>query len=243
MKGLIALPIGALALGCYVYAGTHAVQNYKSVVGDGKLTTQNRKVGTYSKIVIGSAFEGQFFETTPGPLTISADSNLLPYIQTEVKQDTLYVKIKGSVSTKNGFRITGRTARISAVDASGATKLEIKGIGKHPLDLSASGASRLTIFGAPISVQADASGASAISLGSVTLEKLVAELSGASKINVSGTAKNVSIEASGASSFDGKLSGDKFAAEASGASNIRVKGHFNSSSASSSGASSITKPN
>ena len=243
MKGLILLPVGILALGGYVYAGSHLAQGtYAAVKGNGKLKTENRSVPTYTKVVIGSAFEGQFFESTPGPVTISAESNILPLIETKVENGTLFVNVKGSVSTQKGFRITGRTAKLTTFEAAGAAKMELKNIGRHPLKLDASGASKVAVFGAPSSLDVDASGASNVSFGTLTLESLNAELSGASKLSLSGTAKSAIISVSGASKVTGNLSGDKFKAVASGASKVEIKGHFNSSTTNASGASSISKP-
>lgn len=246
MKALLALPIGLLALGGYVYAGTQVktsrASNYPKVEGNGKLKTENRAVPPYTKIEIGSAFEGQFFETTPGPLTISADSNILPLIQTRVEDGTLKVSIKGSINTKNGFKITGRTAKISALDASGAARIDLKNIGKHPLTVNGSGASQVHVFGSPTSLNTEASGASQLTFGTLNLDTLTADLSGASHLTVSGTAKNVVIEASGASNVDAKLSGNKFKATATGASNVNISGHFNTSTTSASGASNISRP-
>lgn len=246
MKALLALPVGLLVLGGYVYAGTHlagaAHQNYKAIQGNGKLKVENRNVAPYTKIVIGSAFEGQFFETTPGPLSISADSNVLPLIETKVVNGTLIVNVKGSISTKNGFKITGRTAKISALRASGAANIELKNIGKHALEIEGDGAAKVNVFGSPTSLKADASGASQLTFGTLTLDTLVADLSGASKLTLSGTVKTATVEASGASNFDGKLSGNKFKATASGASNVNVSGHFNTSTTSASGAANISRP-
>ncbi len=247
MKGLLLLPLGILALAGYVYAGSHLAQstskNSQTVKGNGKLVNENRKVPSYTKVVIGSSFEGQFFESTPGPLTISAETNLLPLIQTRVENGTLYVTTKGSMSTEKGFRITGRTAKIDGFHASGASNIELKNIGRHPLQVEASGASKLTVFGSPSNLKVDASGASQVSFGTLTLDSLIAEISGASKLSLSGTTKSATINASGASKFSGKISGGKFKAVASGASNVEIQGHFSSSSTSTSGASSISKPN
>ena len=247
MKALLLLPVGFLALGGYVYAGSHLAQStsksYPTVKGNGKVINQNRNVAPYTKVVIGSSFEGQFFESTPGPLTISAESNLLSMIETKVENGTLYVATKGSITTEKGFRITGRTAKISSFDASGAAKIELKSIGKHPLDVKTSGATKMTIFGTPSSLKVDASGASQISFGTLNLDSIVAEVSGASKLSLSGTAKLATFNASGASKVTGKLSGEKFKANASGASQVDVNGHFNTTTTSASGASSISRPN
>lgn len=246
MKALILLPVGVLALGGYVYAGSHLAQStakrYPTVKGNGKVINQNRNVAPYNKIVIGSSFEGQFFESTPGPLTISAESNLLSMIETKVENGTLFVTTKGSISTEKGFRITGRTAKLSAFDANGAAKIELKNIGKHPLDIKTSGATKMTVFGSPSSLNVDASGASEVNFGTLTLDSVVAEVSGASKLTLAGTAKTAAISASGASHVTAKLSGGKCKAVASGASNVEITGHFNTSSTSASGASSISKP-
>ncbi len=246
MKALILLPVGVLALGGYVYAGSHLAQStskrYPTVKGNGKVINQNRNVAPYTKVVIGSSFEGQFFESTPGPLTISAESNLLSMIETKVENGTLFVTTKGSISTEKGFRITGRTAKLSAFDANGAAKIELKNIGKHPLDIKTSGATKMTVFGSPSSLNVDASGASEVNFGTLTLDSVVAEVSGASKLRLAGTAKIAAINASGASHITAKLSGGKCKAVASGASNVEITGHFNTSSTSASGASSISKP-
>lgn len=246
MKALLALPLGLLAFGGYVYAGTHFAggvqQNFKGVQGNGKLKTENRAVAPYTKIVIGSAFEGQFFETTPGPLSISADSNILPLIETKVENGTLIVNVNGSINTKSGLKITGRAAKIEAIHAAGAANIELKNIGKHPLEVKGSGASKVNVFGSPTSLKADASGASNLTFGNLTLDTLRVDLSGASKLTLSGIAKTATIDASGASNFEGKLSGNRFKATASGASNVNISGHFNTSTTSASGAANISRP-
>jgi hypothetical protein len=244
VKALLFLPLGAIALAGYVYAGHHIglSSGGNQITGNGILKTQNRQVAPYSKIVIGSAFVGQFFETTPGPLTLSAESNVLPLIETKVENDTLYVNIKGSMSLKRGLRITGRTAKISSVDASGASQIELKNIGRHALTVKGSGASKVSVFGAPNSLKLDASGASQMKFGNLTLETLVADLSGASNLTLAGTVQNATVSASGASTFAGNISGGKFRGTASGASNLNISGHFTTCMTSASGASQISRP-
>ncbi|MBE0649032.1 MAG: DUF2807 domain-containing protein [Bacteroidales bacterium] len=148
---------------------------------------ETRDVGSFTGIKVGGAFEVFIKQSgTPG-VVVEADSDILPYIVTEVNGGILKIGMKKSpphqwnnVHTLNVY-IT--VADLNALSLSGAveitTQSEVKG---ENLEIEISGA-----------VEADLN---------LNYQKLSMDVSGACEIKLSGQVQEFNIEASGASELD-----------------------------------------
>jgi hypothetical protein len=182
---------------------------------------------------------------TVGPKTslkIEADDNLLPLIETPIKDGHLVVQFKdgASVETKNPILLTVTTPRLSYIEGSGASVVVATASKSEKFVISSSGASKVDASGVDSGdVSVSASGASRLKLiGSGKAIKI--ELSGASRLDATGfSTDTVHIDASGASSAQVQASGS-VAGELSGASKLEVAGSPSKRSVETSGVSHVS---
>lgn len=245
MKGYIWLLAPLALVGCgdlkvgINLHGLEGLDQKNTTVGNGTVKEESRTVAAYEKVAVGSAFQVEATEGKQTPLTISADSNLLSHIKTEVRDKVLYVEIDGSVSTKQPMKLKLSTPTLKGFEASGATKVKVHLASAHDFDLGDSGASEVSVDGTVRNLTADLSGSSKADISGRSFGKVTLTLSGASQMELGGRAEALNAELSGASSLTGGLSGKSAQLELSGASNAKL-GKFDAMAKQTSGASSVS---
>ena len=220
MKRLLGLVLPIFLVGCDdIHIGFSHGLGSAGTKGDGKPKEESRTVAEFDKIVVGSAFQVEAKEGKLEPIKVSADSNLLTHIKSEVKDGTLRVWIDGSISTETPLKLTLSTPTIHKFEASGATNVNLALAAKHDLNLSGSGSSTLKVDGDIANLNCDLSGASRATLSTKSLAKLDANLTGSSGFVFSGTLDSITAELSGASTIKGNMNGKEAKVTMSGASN------------------------
>ncbi|MEL4308886.1 head GIN domain-containing protein [Joostella sp. CR20] len=104
------------------------------IKGNGNVTTVERNTDDYDAIGVAGSFDVELVAGTEGKITITAEENLIPHIETEVKQGSLQIKTeKGyslNPSRNNTILITVPFESIDAVSLAGSgdviTKSTIK---------------------------------------------------------------------------------------------------------------------
>jgi hypothetical protein len=158
-----------------------------SIDGNGNVINETRDVDSFNKINISGGYEVIINQGDKESLEIEIDENLLEYIKTEVKNNTLFISSDKSFGKAEALRLYITVVNIKDIDVSGAIELSNKG----------------TYIGEKLEIEV--SGAGDINLDLV-LENLTMELSGASETNLKGSATDFEIELSGAS----ELAAEKF---------------------------------
>lgn len=180
---------------------------HKSIKPSGSLTNQVHNLGGYEKVIISDAINAKIsFTSGAEQVTVQANSNLHPYIITEVIGENLYIRLKDNILIKGSYTINVQ------IDANDFSALEV------------SGASNCTIENSWINsfININASGASRIS-GSISSDYCNVNLSGASILSILGNALDVNMSLSGSSNFDGfSFQSDNLHADLSGASNVEL---------------------
>jgi hypothetical protein len=175
-------------------------------IGSGTPSLDTRDVTGFDAIDVGGAFQVSVAVGPPADLELRGDDNVLPEVRAEVRGSTLHLSLPGRVVTKLPLEAIITVPSLVSLDASGAATVTVNGFaddGKH-LEVDASGASRVLLYG--------------------ILDRLDAEVSGASTLDAQGLwATQAHVDASGASKVDVLVS-SSLHAEASGASTIRHHG-------------------
>lgn len=80
----------------------------KGIKGNGNVISESRKTESYDKITLIGSPGIELIPGTEGSLTITAESNLIPYIETVVKGNELIVRFKENFNytTRKGIKIT-----------------------------------------------------------------------------------------------------------------------------------------
>lgn len=100
---------------------------WKKIKGNGNITTENRSTSDYDTVKCAGSFDYILVAGTEGQLTLEGESNLLPYVITEVKNGSLYIKTqKGkniSPSRNETIKITIPFKDLDKVSLSGSGDL------------------------------------------------------------------------------------------------------------------------
>ena len=232
------LLITALFISSFAFMSGACVENY-GYVNPGDLVKQERTVSDFNALEVGGAFEVYLAQGDNISLTVEAGENIIDKIITEVRGNTLKIRLEPGCCKNGGKMAIYLTFKeLIRMNISSACELRIEGTLKlGELEMELSGASDIDL--------------------TMELEKLDLDLSGASEIVFAGSCDHVYMDASGASelkALDFKVGSmyidasgasecrvyvtDELQVDASGATSVRYKGSPKVSS-DQSGASSI----
>jgi hypothetical protein len=221
--------IAAIAVGvCLAYATGNVGKaspwftfNFGSGIrGSGNIKTETRDLPKFSAIDFGGAIDMEITAQKDQKVEIETDDNILPLINTEVKDGILYISNQQKISWHNPVKVRISVQDLNALSISGASKASAVDIKADNFKLDASGASKVKLAGEVNSLSAKASGASRVEADNFKAVNATASASGASKVLVFST--------------------DSVDAEASGASNVTYFGNPKNVKKNSSGASSVS---
>jgi hypothetical protein len=192
---------GLLLTSLQTFAG-----GWEVVTGNGNSKKETRDASGYTAVHSAGAFDVDINYGTSNSITIEADENLLPYIETEVKDNKLLIKNKKgySLKSKNKMRITVSLTKMTGVQLSGSgnikgngafsndgdTEIGISGSGDIDLQFASFGSLEAKISG---KINAAVSGSGNIDAFDVSANDVQARVSGSGNVNVTA---NKSIEAS-----------------------------------------------
>ena len=73
--------------------------SWKRIKGNGKVQTEERRIGQFDRLIVKGSMDVNIQQSTSGQaLTIEAESNILPLVETVVEGGTLVIKMKPSLS-------------------------------------------------------------------------------------------------------------------------------------------------
>jgi len=178
-----------------------------SIDGNGEVTKEERKVDSFNKIDISGGYEVLINQGDKERLELEVDKNLLEYIETNTKNNTLFISSKKPIGNATSLKLYISVVDVDDIDVSGAIELKNKGTCKT---------ANLAI---------DISGVADVDLD-VDVENLVMDMSGASETTLSGNANNFEIEISGSGELQAKkLKTRNTTIDISGAGSVKYKGN------------------
>ena len=178
----------------------------KKIKGDGNITTTTVTTASYDVISTAGAMDFRLVNGKEGDITIKADSNLIPYIITEVKENALVVK------TKKGYNLKPTETIVITIPYESISALTLAGSG----DVENSG----TIKADHFKVALAGSGDIDLQIASESIESSIA---GSGDIELKGSTKNLITVVAGSGDFDGEhLKSINVDAKISGSGDINV---------------------
>lgn len=123
------------------------VDNKPTVTGNGQIVTQQRPVGDFR--AISSTGSGDVVvRIGPRPsLSVTAESNILPLLVTEVRGDRLELKSRGSYRTRHSPRYTITVPDLRALEIVGSGDGRIEGLANREFRASISGSGNIVASG------------------------------------------------------------------------------------------------
>ena len=156
-----------------------------TIDGNGEVTKEQRAISSFNKIDISGGYEVLINQGNEERLELEVDENLLEFIETEVKNNTLHISSKQSIGNATSLKLYITVIDVEDIEVSGAIKLKNKGTYQSE------------------NLEIDVSGAGDIKLD-LNVENLIMEMSGASETTLSGKANNFEIGISGAGELQAK---------------------------------------
>ncbi|MCU0239349.1 MAG: DUF2807 domain-containing protein [Pyrinomonadaceae bacterium] len=205
-----------------VFANSCNLFSFGKIEGSGVAKTENRNKSDFSNVDISGALTVEIVAQKDFSVEVEADDNLISYIKTEVKGDTLKVYSEKRLSPKTSIKIKVSMPEISELDISGASNATLTNVKNENLRVDLSGASKVKIDGETQNLDVDASGASKIDAENLKSENALVNASGACKIDVFVT-NELKADASGASKIIYTGEPKNIIKDTSGASSVKSK--------------------
>lgn len=167
--------------------------------GSGNIKTEKRDVGAFTSVDVSGAYEVEIVcQKEPG-IEIEGDDNILPLVQTYVKEGTLYVDSERGFNVKKAIKVRITTTNLEGLSSSGASKITLEGVKNEQLVIETSGASKIDAAGETKSLEIESSGASKVDVQDLRATRVKVSLSGAGRAQVYAS-EEVNADVSGASS-------------------------------------------
>nr|WP_298993797.1 head GIN domain-containing protein [uncultured Polaribacter sp.] len=122
--------------------------NGKRIKGNGNIVTVKRTTSDYDGIGVGGSFDVKLVKGKEGNITIEGEENIIPYIETEVKGNTLEIKYKKNtnISTTRKLTVTVTYSELDKVSLGGSGNITNEGVLKSDdLKVSLGGSGNITL--------------------------------------------------------------------------------------------------
>ncbi len=168
----------AASLACAIPFGIRTIR------GSGNVVTEEREVSGFDSVALSAFGEVIISQGDDESLTVETDDNLMPYIQTEVRNGTLELGLARNTvpvpSRSLVFRVSVK--ELTALDSSGAGRFELDELDTDRLKVNLSGAGDIKI-------------------NSLNATDLAITVSGAGNVEVAGAVETQEITLSGLGNY------------------------------------------
>lgn len=204
-------------------------QRWQTIKGNGELKKETRTVGSFTGLLSQGAVNVQIEYGDANTITVEADENLLPYLETVVEDEKLIIRSKKNVNLKSSskMQVNVSMTKISSLRLSGSGNINGNGGftngGKTEIAISGSGNITLGFnnFG---ELDLALSGSGNMDLQSNKTEKITAAISGSGNIDCSSISVNdVDAKISGSGNIKVNVN-HSIDAKISGSGNVMYKG-------------------
>ncbi|MFA6923342.1 MAG: head GIN domain-containing protein [Bacteroidales bacterium] len=157
------------------------------IEGNHHVITQTRNVSEFNEIVSEGDFDVAVVNDSTKELSVEAEENLLPFIETYVSNNKLIVRTKRNKNIKNHYRIiiNVRSPQISGLHLSGSGKIKADTLKANEINIKLSGSGNINL---------------AAKCGTIN-----AYISGSGEINISGTSDKTNFDISGSGNINSYL--------------------------------------
>jgi hypothetical protein len=183
LRSLVAVSFAcALAWGCHDARSIAPTRPSDVIFGSGRVVTESRPASGFSAVSVSIPARVVIVQSGAESLSVTAEDNILPLVRAEVVGGRLVLALAPaiSISTTRGIVIEVSARAIAAIDATGASRVELAGLETDAFSLHVSGASEVTGSGSARDLRLDLSGAVRCQLEGLASRSAVTVLSGTS---------------------------------------------------------------
>lgn len=191
---LLILTFTALGVGC------------GGVAGNGTPRTEQRALPAFSRVEVGGSFKVDIRRGEAQQVELTADENLLPLFEAQVKDDTLTVKPTTQVRPSVGPNLRITLPRpLTALSLSGSAEAQVADLTGARFDLQISGSAEVQLAGATDEARLTVSGSGEIDALGLTARRVAVNISGSGDAQVNATeALDVTVSGSGEIRYRGQ---------------------------------------
>jgi hypothetical protein len=171
--------------------------SWNSIQGSGVEATETRAIGDFRRVrVSGSADVIAHVGAAPA-LSLTGDDNLLQYVETEVRGETLHIGMApGSYSFHRGLVVELSVPQLDGLAISGSSDTRLSGLSGPAFEVAISGSGDVYADGAVERLTATVSGSGEMDLGDLTAREAQVRISGSGDVLVN-VAERLSVHVSG----------------------------------------------
>ncbi|MCH7702315.1 MAG: DUF2807 domain-containing protein [Planctomycetes bacterium] len=181
MKRIMTLVLVAMPL-----AGACAQER---IVGSGIATTETRQMGAFDQIDLRIAADLKITIGKPSPLTIETDDNILPWIETEVRDGKLIISSDKSFKTENEPDISVTVADLKGLSVSGSGDVIVTGLDNKALKVQLAGSADVRLYGKTTELDIKISGSADVFASNLQAEEAEVSITGSGDVRVHVTQK------------------------------------------------------
>ncbi len=180
--------------------------NSKKIKGNGKVVTVNRTTSDYDGISVGGSFDVILVKGKEGNITIEGEENIIPFIETEIKGNTLKIQFEKNTNIRTTKRLT--------------VTVTYKDIDKVALGGSGNITNEGTIKSNDFTVALGGSGNITLTIDA---EEISSKIGGSGNIKLTGNTNDLSCSIAGSGSIKAyELNTDTVHATIAGSGNVRT---------------------
>ena len=140
MKTIKLLFFSAVAL---LFATTSCIEDF-TIKGNGIATTEGRITPKFDKVKSAGAFDIHITNGEELEVVVNAEQNIIPYIKTFVRNETLHIETRGLHNIKNSLpmEVYITTPSLKGVKQSGSGNITTDYFYTNHMDISISGSAR-----------------------------------------------------------------------------------------------------
>ena len=174
------------------------------VRGSGVRKTEKRDLPAFTSIETTGAFEVEVTCQKPASFEIETDDNILPLIQTEVRDGVLHVTTTKHYSASGSILVRINTPDLTSVKSTGAGKFHILDLKNDTFRIDSTGAATVVAEGQSKSVEISSTGAGKIDAHNLRANKADVRVTGAAGVEVNASDElDVSVSGAGRVIYSG----------------------------------------
>jgi len=217
----------AIAITCAILGGCAIIvapggDGAYSIEGNGVPARDERMIATVPALEVNGTITVDVRVGPATSLVVEADSNLMPYIRTELRGDRLVIEKERSFRTNHPVRVTYTVPRLANVRHDGSGYLSVQDLNGGPLVVEGRGSGSVLLTGRVSSLDVAQDGSGSIDAttlqsagGNLTLngsgrvvagrmqgERVTASLNGSGQLRVTGAVRHLAARSNGSGHLD-----------------------------------------
>ncbi len=164
--------------------------------GSGAYQSKKQALPPYNKVIVEGNFDVNYYRKNKSSAKISADQNLLPFVNVRVNNNTLYLKMDTSYSTQKSIIIDIFSPTLNSVTVNGASDVHLNSIRSDDFNIRLTGSGDITANGNTKALYVTITGSGDINAKKLIAQKATVDLKGSADVTITAQ-KTLDISISG----------------------------------------------